>query len=270
MSGAGYRVATALIENKEPPQEFLDAIHEICQTAQTRGCRLWIDAEQQVLQQGIDAWTIQLMRHYNKNGRGIVYNTLQAYLKASRKKLKHQLALAEKEGWTLSIKLVRGAYIDNDRRELIHDTKSDTDDSYNAIVRDLLTGTNLGLPEHRVPKAQLFLAGHNPESIAAAWHLIQDLGEQNKLKILPDFGQLQGMGDEIGCRLLQQCEELRTERGPGVAIPKVYKCLTWGSLQECMQYLFRRAVENRGGTDRMRDGLSAYVGELRRRYLGRF
>ena len=32
-----------------------------------------------------------------------------------------------------------------------------------------------------------------------------------------------------------------------------------------MQYLLRRAVENSGGTARMKDGYRAYVGELRRR-----
>jgi proline dehydrogenase len=45
----------------------------------------------------------------------------------------------------------------------------------------------------------------------------------------------------------------------------VYKCLTWGSVQECMQYLLRRAVENSGGTVRMKDGYAAYLGELKRR-----
>lgn len=73
-----------------------------------------------------------------------------------------------------------------------------------------------------------------------------------------------------GCKVLQQCEELEAEKKSEkteVVIPKVFKCLTWGSVQECMQYLFRRAVENSGGTDRMRDGLFANIGELRRRML---
>lgn len=78
------------------------------------------------------------------------------------------------------------------------------------------------------------------------------------------------MGDVLGCRFLQQCEALDAEReasSDDVVIPKLYKCLTWGSVQECMQYLFRRAVENSGGTDRMRDGLLANMQELKRRMV---
>jgi proline dehydrogenase len=240
----------------------------ICSKAKIKNCRIWIDAEQQAIQAGIDRWTINLMRRYNTDGKALVYNTLQAYLKDSRRKLKHQLWLADTEGWTLAVKLVRGAYIGNDRRESIHDTKQDTDDSYNNIVRDLLTGTNFGIPHDKFPKVQLFLAGHNPHSVSAAWDLVQSLSNENRLKVMPDFGQLQGMGDVLGCEILQKCDDLRRSEMRGshnAVVPKVYKCLTWGSIQECMQYLIRRVVENSGGVDRMRDGLSAYVNELKQR-----
>ena len=207
------------------------------------------------------------MRRYNTDGKALVYNTLQAYLKASRASLKSQLAVAHQEGWTLAIKLVRGAYIKNDTRSAIHDTKADTDESYNGIVHDVLRGTDLGL-DGETPPMKLFLAGHNPESVAKAWNLIQELSDQKKLKVLPDFGQLQGMADELGCRLLQRCEDLRNSSSAAV-VPRVYKCLTWGSVHECMQFLVRRVVENSGGTDRMRDGRSEYLRELWRRLLRR-
>ena len=100
--------------------------------------------------------------------------------------------------------------------------------------------------------------------------LVQSLQAQNQLHVMPDFGQLQGMSDELGCSVLQKCEQLEKERrssGSRAVVPKIYKCLTWGSIQECMQYLYRRAVENSGGTDRMKDGLAAYRAELRRRAL---
>jgi len=242
-------------------------MHQICQKAQSQGCRIWIDSEQHAVQTAIDRWAIPFMRAYNTNtdGSALVYNTLQAYLKHSRSKLQSQLALAQQEGWTLAIKLVRGAYIDSDPRERIHDTKEDTDNSYNGIVHDLLSGSpNLGLaPSSPQPNVQLFLAGHNPASVNAAIDLMQTLSSAGKLQIKPEFGQLQGMADELGCSVLQRADGLR-EQG-AVAVPLVYKCLTWGSVQECMQYLLRRAVENSGGTARMKDGYRAYVGELRRR-----
>ena len=250
----------------------------ILQKATDRNCRIWIDAEQQALQPSIDRWTINLMRKYNRNGKAVLYNTLQAYLKTSRPKLQHQLQLAHREGWTLAIKLVRGAYIENDIRDRIHDTKAQTDESYNGIVRDLLRGRVEGIPEHDFPHIQLFLAGHNATSVAAANKLIYDLQAQGKLKTLPDFGQLQGMADGLGCELLQHgedaarraCDESTTSAAaaaacPPVKVPRVYKCLTWGSVQECMQYLVRRAVENHGATGAVKDGMPALVRELRRR-----
>lgn len=211
------------------------------------------------------------MRKYNRNGKAVLYNTLQAYLKASRQKLEHQLQLAHREGWTLAIKLVRGAYIENDIRERIHDTKAQTDESYNGIVRDLLSGNVKGVPEQEFPHMQLFLAGHNSVSVSHASNLIRDLEERGKLKTLPEFGQLQGMADQLGCELLQHGEdtarELKSSAGRPVAIPRVYKCLTWGSIQECMQYLVRRAVENHGATGAVKDGMPALAKELRRRLV---
>lgn len=227
------------------------------------------------MQTAIDRWTIDFMRKYNRDGEALVYNTIQAYLKSSREKLQHQIHLSNREGWTLGIKLVRGAYIANDQRSLIHDTKQDTDDSYNNIVRDLLSGTNLGFSPPEFPRVQLFLAGHNPESVDRAWDLIQHLSATGQLKVLPEFGQLQGMADELGCRIVQRCEDISkgnnatSKTTSVVVVPAVYKCLTWGSLQECMQYLIRRAVENRGGVERMRDGMAANWVELKRRTVGR-
>ncbi|KAI7284186.1 FAD-linked oxidoreductase [Hortaea werneckii] len=267
LTGAGARMTEALSRGDELPQQFNEAMDAIAQAASAKGTRIWIDAEQQVLQHSIDRVTINLMRRYNTNGRALIYNTLQAYLKGSRPKLIHQLRLSQKEGWTLAIKLVRGAYINYDIRESIHDTKEQTDDSYNGIVSDLLTGTVPGIAAD-FPHMALFLAGHNAESIAKASNLVRNLAEQGRLKTIPEFGQLQGMADQLGCGLLQFSEEMKhdgiSSAGNPVA-PKVYKCLTWGSIQECMQYLLRRAVENRGAAERQRDDVAGLWNELKRR-----
>lgn len=267
-TGAGICITDHLLQGDTAPQAFVDAMNAIVQKARDRNCRIWIDAEQQILQHSIDSWTIDLMRKHNRNGKAVLYNTIQAYLKASREKLKHQLRLSHQEGWTLAIKLVRGAYIENDIRERIHDTKARTDECYDGIVRDLLSGQVEGIPEHDFPKMQLFLAGHNATSVAKASNLIRDLQEQGKLKTLPEFGQLQGMADQLGCELLQHGEEtaraLEDSARP-IAVPRVYKCLTWGSIQQCMQYLVRRAVENHGATGAVKDGMPALARELKRR-----
>lgn len=260
-----------LRDNSAPSQRFVEAMDAICAKAQAQNCRIWIDAEQQAVQAGIDRWTIDYMRKWNKGGKALVYNTLQAYLKTSRSKLKEQLVLASSEGWMYAAKLVRGAYIANEQRDLIHDTKADTDDSYNGIVRDILSGRNLGFGENSFPSMQLFIAGHNQKSVTMALRSMQDLSEQGALKVVPDFGQLQGMADELGSQILDRASMLGKHNGQqqtSPAIPRVYKCLTWGSIQECMQYLVRRAVENAGGTGRMKDGTRAYAAEVRRRIIG--
>lgn len=253
-------ITNRLLENKPAPQAFIEAMDAILRKASAKDCRVWIDAEQQYLQDAIDCWTIDLMRRWNRCNEPVLYNTIQAYLKSSREKLAHQLNLAQQEGWTLAIKLVRGAYIENDIRLRIHDTKAQTDDSYNSIVYDLLCGEIRNVPQY--PKVQLFLAGHNKESALEAIRFISDLHNDSKLKVLPDFGQLQGMADQLGCELLQRSEDMAQAGRP---MPRVYKCLTWGSIQECTHYLLRRAVENHGAASAVKNDMPALFEELKRR-----
>lgn len=123
-----------LLEGSDPPPLFRQAMDAICRQAAAQGSRVWIDSEQQAVQSTIDKWTIDLMRRYNTCGRALVYNTLQAYRKASRAELEHQLRLSQQDGWTLAVKLVRGAYMAIEERSLIHDTKADTDESYTTAL----------------------------------------------------------------------------------------------------------------------------------------
>lgn len=257
----------AMMRGEDAPPAFVDAMTRICERAASKGCRIWIDAEQQVLQATIDQWTLDLMRRYNQPGKqALIYNTVQAYLKSSRHKVQNQLNLAQREGWRLGIKLVRGAYITNDQRDKIHNTKAETDASYNGIVYDLLNG-NFSAMAHSPPaELDLLLAGHNSETIRRAARLASELSAQSKLKVVPEFAQLQGMADDIGCELLQCAEDATSKDTASAAYcPKVYKCLTWGSIQECMQYLTRRLVENRGAADRMKVGANEFKKELLRR-----
>ena len=275
MTGCGKSITNDLLQGNDPPKSFTDAINALVGRAKAQNCRIWVDAEQQAVQPTIDRWTVDLMRKYNRDGQVMFYNTHQAYLKASRDKLEHQLQLAHREGWTLAVKMVRGAYIDNDIRERIHDTKAQTDESYNSIVRDLLTGNIKGVPTgQKFPHMRLFLAGHNPYSVSLASSLVRTLQDQGTLKIFPEFGQLQGMADQLGCELLQQGEDVLAQAlGAGtsrMAVPRVYKCLTRGSIQECMQFLVRRAVENRSATGAVKDAMPALAKELRRRLVNVF
>ncbi|KIW90182.1 uncharacterized protein Z519_08825 [Cladophialophora bantiana CBS 173.52] len=267
-SGAGTHIKKSLMKGEKAPPLFVEAMEKICRRAAARGCRIWIDAEQQALQATIDQWTFDLMRRYNELGRQtLVYNTIQAYLKSSRDKVQDQLELAREQGWRLGIKLVRGAYINNDFWQAIHDTKAHTDASYNGIVEDLLCENFPAMANQRAVELDLLLAGHNSSSIRGAARLASELSAQSKLKVIAEFGQLQGIANDVGCELLRIADNMRREGNLAPAntyIPKVYKCLTWGSIQECMQYLTRRLVENRGAADRMRTGAAGVRRELLR------
>lgn len=260
-----------MIKGESPPPLMLAAMTEICDQASKQNTRLWIDAEQQVFQHAIDNWTIQLMQKYNRNGKVIVYNTLQAYLKGTPKNIARHISLAQKEGWSLGIKLVRGAYIMIEERKLIHDTIEETHAAYNDTVQNLLCQKFPGISEaEKFPHLQLFLASHNSESVKLGY----ETWKERKLKGLPtiklEIGQLQGMADEVSCGLVQIRQQITTT---GLEIsgtekdcyPRAFKCLCWGSTRECVQFLVRRVVENRGSLDRTKIWLAGLKREFWRR-----
>lgn len=218
MTGCGKSITNDLLQGKAAPQSFTVAMDAIVQRAISQNCRIWIDSEQQAVQPTIDRWTIDLMRKHNRGGHAVIYNTIQAYFKTARAKLEYQLQLAHAEGWTLALKLVRGAYIDNGIRARIHDTKAATDAAYDAMVHDLLHGTIRGVPTGPgFPRVQLFLAGHNRHSVARASALVRTLHARGTLRTLPEFGQLQGMADQLGCELLQEGEDAVASAGAASA-----------------------------------------------------
>lgn len=253
------------------------ALHDICDQAQAEKKRLWIDAEQQLYHPAIDGWTVDLMRKYNRDGNLLVSTTIQCYLKSSRDTVAWYLRQAKVEGWTLGIKLVRGAYINSEVRGRIHDTKADTDASYNGIAHDMLSKSWPGVDRDGFPSVRIFLAGHNVDSIRRVASLAQSLAATDDLAEPVHYGQLQGMADDIGCEMLALCEETkaaalegaspRQARNAVLAAPCVYKCLTWGPIKDCLHYLVRRAVENRSAAEKMGDGLKEMRAELRRRIL---
>lgn len=247
----------------------------ICKQALAQGSSVWIDAEQQPYQDTVNDWAIQFMRRWNRNGQAVVYNTIQAYLKASREYVDTHLRAAQAEGWTCAIKLVRGAYIQSDIREGIWDTKAQTDDNYNSIVRDLLTKNFGNIEKDSFPSVQLFIAGHNKESVRLATTLVTELVNKGEDIGPVQYGQLAGMADEVSCELIDMKQatediaglsEKETEMRRRAA-PQPYKCLIWGSVNDCLHFLMRRAVENATAADRLKDGLGEVRNELKQRLL---
>ncbi|KAH1655303.1 hypothetical protein KXX16_008344 [Aspergillus fumigatus] len=265
-TGAGPKAVAALSQGDlVPPPSIAQAIDEICEATASQNSRLWIDAEQQVFQPAIDAWTIDLMRRFNRNGQIVVYNTIQAYLKSSSENVHRHLCLAQKQGWTLGIKLVRGAYIAHDIRSRIHDTKADTDNSYDHIVESLLSRKfPLKVAADNAaafPDVRLFVASHNAESVRKASALYRQRINNGQPTIPLEIGQLQGMADEVSCELLAGNSTGQSE----MPTPGVFKCLAWGTTEECLHFLLRRAIENKSALERTKDTAVAMRREAWRR-----
>lgn len=275
-TGAGEGTSKALLDGAAPSAELVEAMDAICKQAHVQGSSVWIDAEQQPYQETVNEWATQFMRRWNQNGEAVVYNTIQAYLKASRRFVYQHLREAQAEGWRCAIKLVRGAYIQSDIREGIWDTKPQTDDNYNSIVRDLLTKNFDDIEKAKFPNVQLFIAGHNKESVRLATALVAELVAKGEDVGPVQYGQLAGMADEVSCGLIEMKQQALadvsglSEKEVDLRIraaPQPYKCLIWGSVNDCLHFLMRRAVENATAADRLKDGLGEIRNELKQRML---
>ncbi|KAF1951193.1 pyrroline-5-carboxylate reductase [Byssothecium circinans] len=240
-TGAGPSVTDAFTAGDLPPEQMMLALEEIATKCRERGVRIIVDAESQAFQHGIGRTTLDLMRKFNRGPKNevLIWNTYQAYLKRTPGVLAEHLAAAQKEGFTLGLKVVRGAYILSDDRSLIHDTKQDTDDAYNAIAQGALRQEIGEFGTSRpFPAVNLLLASHNRESLLGAHRLHQQRLAANLPTVPVTYAQLHGMSDDVSFSLLQ-------EKGADGEAPAVYKCSTWGTMGECLGYLLRRAVENR-------------------------
>ncbi|KUI70519.1 putative proline dehydrogenase, mitochondrial [Cytospora mali] len=277
-TGAGRQALWTLSQQLPPPAALASAIDEICVLARDRGVRLLFDAEQQAVQAGIDTWTLDYMRKYNKAepGKAVIYGTYQAYLKATPWVVAQHLRAAQEEGFTLGVKLVRGAYLGSDPRHLIHDSQADTDACYNGIAEALLRREWTGAlapfapadtkGKGSFPGVNMVLATHNAESVRKARAILESGERATECA----FAQLQGMADEVSCEILALKDHgAKTEDGE-VFRPRAYKYLVWGSTGECMKYLLRRAQENKDAVGRTRSGRDAMRAEVWRRLKGAF
>lgn len=257
-SGAGRLALYNLSQNIGPSPHLSKSIHDICTLARQRRAHLLIDAEQDRLQKGVDTWTMIYARSHNTSADiATIYGTYQAYRKVTPATMSRHLAEAQEGGFTLGVKLVRGAYLDSDPRHCFHDTKDETDDCYNTISRAIITRQWGSVVDGNgeFPNVHMVLATHNAESVNQA-RVICDAGRAKTGIVL---AQLQGMADEVGCELIQSNSGRNS-----VALP-AYKYVVWGNLADCMKYLLRRAYENRDALQRTECGRKAMWAELIRR-----
>lgn len=246
------------------------AITAACDAAATKGVSLLPGAEEEITNPGLEKWTLELQKKYNKD-RAVVYITYQCYLRSINQRLAQHLETASKEGYVAGVKLVRGAYLSSEPSRLTFDTKEGTDKMYDALASTVLQQSwsdtvPAPTPTTPFPKVNIVLATHNAPSIQLAKSIRATQLSTSTPSSLPrlTYAQLQGMADEISQELVQDATMKKDEQA------KVVKCMTWGTTSECLNFLLRRASENKEAALRTDDTRKAMGAELWRRCRGVF
>lgn len=235
-------------------KRMLQRMDVLAKKALETGVRLMVDAEQTYFQPAISRLTLEMQRKFNKDN-PIIFNTYQCYLKEAYDNVTADVELSRREGWHFGAKLVRGAYMQQERdraaevgyEDPINPTYEKTNEMYHRCLDYVLEE----IRHNR--KANVMVASHNEDTVKFTLKRMNELGiypEENKVY----FGQLLGMCDQISFPL-------------GQAGYPVYKYVPYGPVNEVLPYLSRRAQENRGimkGATRERELLWT---ELRRRLL---
>lgn len=251
------------------------AMIEVCDLAAAKNVSLIPSAELARTNVGIDNWTIDLQRKYNRreDGNPILYTTYQCYLRSAPQRLARDLAIAEREGFTLGVKLVRGAYLATEVKTELCRSKEETDAQYDDMVSSVLNKTynDVVKPESSnnstYPGVSLVIACHNMPSVKKALAIRARQSAQGTPLVPCAFAQLQGMADDISCELVKTAKE-----GPfaDAAEPRTFKFTSWGSMTECLQFLLRRAAENQDAASRTADTRRAMGAEIWRRWKATF
>ncbi|XP_048871773.1 hydroxyproline dehydrogenase isoform X1 [Brienomyrus brachyistius] len=215
--------------------------------------RVLVDAEYTYMNPALSLVTMAMMKKFNQK-EPWVWNTFQCYLKESRSLLLDAISQSVKHSFCLGVKLVRGAYMDKERKlakgegrpDPIHQSWEDTNASYNGSM-DIM----LNMISQNPQRYQIIVATHNEESVRHA------VSQMVKLRIDKHagsvcFGQLLGMCDHVSLTLAQH----------GYS---VYKSVPYGSVDDTLPYLVRRAQENRTVLQGIRKERDLLRQELRRR-----
>src|ERR1035437_8983296 len=116
-SGIEGRINVNVLDanEKEVWQRVVNRLIKICEAAQRNNVGVLVDAEETWIQDPVDALTMQMMERFNKS-KVVVYNAIQLYTHDRLQFLKDSLEEAQKKNFILGAKLVRGAYMEKERK----------------------------------------------------------------------------------------------------------------------------------------------------------
>ncbi|XP_074569613.1 proline dehydrogenase 1, mitochondrial-like [Curcuma longa] len=211
----------------------LQRLSTICQRCVEANTPLLIDAEYTSVQPAIDYFTYTAMQEFNHSEQPIVYGTIQTYLRDAKERMVSVVEAAEEEGFSLGVKLVRGAYLTRETKlsssmgapSPLHGSIQETHECFDSCASFMM---------ERVSRRHgaVVLATHNVQSGQAAAMKAEELRigkDDQKLQ----FAQLMGMADGLSLGL----------KNAGF---QVSKYVPFGPVEQVIPYLLRRAEENRG------------------------
>lgn len=248
-----------------PPKEeemfrnMIRRLNTIVKTAQDLDVRIMIDAEQTYFQPAISRITLEMMRKYNTE-KAIVFNTYQCYLKNTYKEVCTDLEQAKRQNFYFGAKLVRGAYIEQERaRAAAMGYEDPTNPSFEAttemyhktLTECLRRIKHLKNAKEDPKKIAIMVASHNEDTVRFAIEQMKEIGIHPEDKVIC-FGQLLGMCDYITFPL-------------GQAGYSAYKYIPYGPVNEVLPYLSRRAQENKGVLQKIKKEKRLLLSEITKR-----
>lgn len=237
------------VDEKAEWQRVVNRFINICETAGRKQVGVLVDAEETWIQDPVDALTILMMDTHNKE-KAVVFNTLQLYRHDRFPFLKESYKAAVERNFILGTKLVRGAYMEKERKRAIdfgypspiQPDKESTDRDFNASIEFCI--------EH-LDRIYVIVASHNEYSNLYTTQLLDKKGLSHNHPHV-HFSQLYGMSDNITFNLAKNnCS--------------VSKYLPFGPIKDVVPYLMRRAQENSSMSGQTGRELTLIKKELARR-----
>lgn len=205
-----------------------ERVQTICKAAHDARQPIFVDAEESWVQQAIDDLANENMASFNKE-KVIVYNTYQMYRHDRLQYLKDTVEQAKKFGFKIGAKLVRGAYMEKERKRAVEKNypspiqkdKASADADYDKALEFCI---------ENIDHMAICAGTHNEVSSLKLVELMSKHKIQsNDGRIF--FSQLLGMSDHLSYNLAESKYN-------------VAKYVPYGPVKEVLPYLIRRAQEN--------------------------
>ncbi|XP_008115725.2 hydroxyproline dehydrogenase isoform X1 [Anolis carolinensis] len=205
-------------EENQHFQRSLHRLNSVARYAVEKGVRVLVDAEYTYVNPAVTLVTLAMMATWNTQ-HSWIWNTYQAYLKDTLDRLTQDASLTEHLGVCFGVKLVRGAYLEKERKlaketgypDPVQPNWEATNDSYQRCLDFSLD---------QVSKArgsfELIVATHNEASVM---HAVQRSGRLCHLQIHPLW--IGGRGDPISdppCSGEPECPARDQERTQPVTL----------------------------------------------------